>query len=249
MITHRKAVLAVALAAVLAGSAACADIGAINETRDDRRAFPFTGARITIDSHSGELRLVAGKGGSVEVERSLTGKATLDGNASWSLDGGTLRLDVVCSGLVPDCGGQHVVHVPPGVAVKVTSDGGPVRAVGLAADLTAEVSDSWLRVENPSGTLRLQAEQNVDVTGARSADLSATSTERNVGLAFAGAPSKVVAKAGSGSVAIVLPEGPETYRISGGAVKAGNSGLSSDPASKRTVTVSAARDVRVRKGR
>ncbi|MFC4589858.1 DUF4097 family beta strand repeat-containing protein [Sphaerisporangium corydalis] len=251
------------MVAVAAGVGGCADISAINEARQDRRAFSFSGTKLTIDNDEGDLRLVAGKAGSVDVERSLTGKATLDGNATWSLGGGTLRLTVVCSGLVPDCGGRHIVHVPPGVALTVVSDGGPVRAVGLAADLTAEVAEGWLRVERPSGTLRLRAENDVEVTGARSADVSATSTDRDVALTFTGAPGRVEARAGNGSVSVTLPEGPETYRITGNPKNpsgddkdasddpggVGPSDLRSDPASRRTVVVAAGRDVRVRKGR
>ena len=99
------------LAATLAVTG-CTDVRAVNEARDDRRAFPFTGERLVIDNHGADLRLVAGGEEAVEVERSLAGKATVDGNASWSLEGGTLRLRVKCSGFVPDCGGRHGCATP-----------------------------------------------------------------------------------------------------------------------------------------
>ncbi|MEH1128948.1 hypothetical protein [Micromonospora sp. CPCC 206061] len=243
----------VAIAAVMA-AAGCTDVRAVNETREDRRDFTFTGDRLVIDSAGTDLRLVAatsktgtsktgtsktgtstaGTGRAVEVERSLTGKATAGDNASWSMDGATLRLSVTCSGFVPDCGGRHIVHVPTGVAVTVTSDS-PVRAVGLGGALTATVTDAWLRVEDPSGALRLTAQLNVDVTGARSTDVAATSSERNVTLAFAGAPTRVQARA-SGNVEVALPGGPETYRVT---AAPGRPALRSDPASQRTVTAAA----------
>jgi hypothetical protein len=219
------------LAAVLAAAAGCTDVQAVNEARDDRREFPFTGERLLIDNQGADLRLVAGGGEAVEVERSLTGKATVDGNASWSLDGGALRLRVECSGFVPDCGGRHVVHVPSGVAVEVTSDSA-VRAVRLGTDLTATVTGSWLRVEEPAGRLRLQAENSVEVTGARSADVTARSTGLDVSLAFAGPPTRVEARA-EGSVTVTLPGGPETYRVD---ASPGRAALPSDPASQRAVT-------------
>ncbi|MGN9912829.1 hypothetical protein ACTMTJ_35370 [Phytohabitans sp. LJ34] len=232
------------LAAVLA-AAGCSDVRAVNESRDDRREFPFTGERLVVDSGGADLRLVAGDDGAVDVERSLTGKATVDGNASWALDGDTLRLRVECSGFVPDCGGRHIVHVPGGVAVEVRSDA-PVRAVGLGGDLTATVRDSWLRVEDPAGSLRLQAAFDVDVTGARSAEVVARSTDRDVSLAFAGPPSRVDAR-GAGAVEVTLPDGPETYRVS--ASPKGDA-MRGDPASGRVVTAVAGdgHAARVRKG-
>lgn len=218
------------LAATLA-VAGCTDVRAVNESRDDQRAFPFTGERLVIDNHGADLRLVAGGADAVEVERSLTGKATVDGNASWSLEGGTLRLRVECSGFVPDCGGRHLVRVPAALAVEVTSDSA-VRAVGLGGDLTATVAGSWLRVEEPTGRLRLRAESTVEVTGARSADVTARSTGLDVSLAFAGPPARVEARA-EGSVTVTLPGGPETYRVEASPSRVA---LHSDPASRRVVT-------------
>jgi hypothetical protein len=237
-------VLLLTLAAGLA-AAGCTDVRAVDEARDDRREFPFTGERLVIDNGGADLRLVAGDGDAIDVERSLTGKATVDGNASWALDGGTLRLRVTCSGFVPDCRGRHIVHLPRGVAVEVRSDAA-VRAVGLGGDLTATVRGSWLRVEDPAGALRLEAEQNVEVTGARSADVSARSTGRNVSLAFTGPPRRVEARA-TGSVEVTLPGGPETYRVD---AAPGRGTLRSDPASTRVVTAvaGAGHTARVRKG-
>jgi hypothetical protein len=232
------------LVAIVALAAGCADVRAVNETREDRREFSLTGDRLVIESAGADLRLVDGRGETVEVERSLTGKATVGDNASWSMDGRTLRLGITCSGFVPDCGGRHIVRVPSGVAVTVTSDA-PVRAVGLGGALTATVTGAWLRVEDPSGALRLTAQFNVDVTGARSTDVAATSSERDVTLDFAGAPTRVQARA-SGNVAVTLPGGPETYRV---AAAPGRPALRSDPASERTVTATAGegRTARVRK--
>ena len=214
--------------------AGCADLGAVHETRDDRHEFALTGDRLVIDNHGGDLRLVAGAARAVVVQRSLTGKATLDGNASWSLSGDTLQLDVTCSGFVPDCGGLHVVGVPPGVAAVVKSDAA-VRVVRLATALTATVTGSWLKVEDPSGPLRLKAELDVDVSGARSADVTATSGDLGVHLSFARPPTRVKVRA-AGSVQVTLPAGPETYRV---AAAPGRATLPSDPASERVVAATA----------
>ncbi|GIG91903.1 hypothetical protein [Plantactinospora endophytica] len=223
-------------AAVLAGVTGCADLRAVDSARTDERRFTLAGPALTIDTHGADLRVVAGDGPEVEVRRSLTGKATLPENAGWELTGDTLRLAVTCSGFVPDCGGSHVVGVPAGTDVRVTSRDGAVRTVGLTGDLTAEVRHGWLRVERPAGLLRLTAGLALEVTEARSTDVTARSSGGDVRLSFAVAPRRVTATAELGSVDVALPAGPETYRISTvGQAGSGGSGPVSDPASERVV--------------
>ena len=203
-------------AALLVGVAGCADLRAINSAREERREFPLASvdAELTIDVHGGDLRIVAGTGSGdvVRVHRSLTGKATLPGNADWAMSDGTLRLGITCSGFVPDCGGRHIVELPAGTPVRVISEAGAVRAVGVTGKLT------------------------VEVTRARSADVTAASEERDVRLNFAAAPRRVEARSVSGTVEIGLPPGPETYRIKTVAgTGTASSTVRSDPASDRTV--------------
>ncbi|WAL64637.1 hypothetical protein ORV05_27280 [Amycolatopsis cynarae] len=144
------------LLAVALLASGCADFRAVNTTREESRDFPFHNTKLVIENEQSDLRLVPGTAGTVQVRRSLHGKATLEGNASWTLVDGRLRLGATCSGFVPGCGSLNVVAVPPETAVEVTSDGGPVRSAGFAGDLTANVTRGWLRVEDPVGTLRLR---------------------------------------------------------------------------------------------
>jgi len=148
--------------------------------------------------------------------------------------------------LVIDSGGADLRLVAGGGdAVEVRNDA-PVRAVALSGDITATVRDSWLRVEDPGGALRLRAEFDVEVTGARSAEVIARSTDRGVSLTFAGPPSRVEARA-AGAVEVALPGGPETYRVD---ASPGRAALRSDPASARVVTAvaGAGHTALVRKG-
>ncbi|GAA0229005.1 hypothetical protein [Cryptosporangium japonicum] len=217
------------LAAVVA-CAACTDVSSINETSQDRRSFPLSGSALVVDAAGTSVRLVAGSGEDVGVDRELTGKATADGQASWSMSGNRLTLRVTCSGFVPDCSGLHVVHVPTGTAVTITSDS-PVRAVAPSGALTATVTGSWLRVEDPAGVLRLRAEQSVTVTGATASDVTAASESR-VELGFRTAPEHVDVQA-TDRATVTLPNGPETYRVDCACTR------SNDPASARTITVRA----------
>lgn len=236
------ALLAVALAA-----SGCSDLRVINEESRDQRQFEFHADRLVIDNVNSDLRIVTGPAGSVSVERVLTGKATQEGNATWSFTDGTLRLRVECSGLVINCGAFHIVHVPDGISVTAESEG-PVRMLGRSGDLTATVRD-WLRVEEPAGALDLTAGLNVEVTAARTDTVVATSTGRDVHLSFAEPPDRVEAESVHGSVEIIVPDGPETYRIEAshhhGEV---TPELASDPDSERTITANANHDVTIRAG-
>ncbi|SHN46486.1 hypothetical protein [Cryptosporangium aurantiacum] len=211
---------------------ACTDLGSINESTADQRTFDLPGTALTVDSGGADLRLVTGEPGGVTVDRTLTGKATADGNAAWSMNGSRLTLRVTCSGFVPDCGGRHIVHVPPGTAVTVTNDA-PTRLVEPSGAVTATVDGSWLTVERPSGRLTLRAEAAVTVTGATSPDVTASSDTRGVALTFRRAPERVDARAPGGAVAVTLPAGPETYRVT---CSPGSPAVPSDPSSPRTVS-------------
>jgi len=114
----------------------------------------------------------------------------------------------------------------------------PVRAVAPAGPLTATVTGSWLRVEDPAGVLRLRAEESVTVTGATAGDVTAAS-ETRVELGFRAAPERVDVQA-TDRATVALPKGRETYRVDC-ACTAPN-----DPASERTITVRA-RTAQIRK--
>lgn len=230
--------------AVLACLTGCrASDGAANQ---EKRDFPFSGSALTIDVHDTSLTVVTDSAANtVHVERSLGGAATNEGNATWSLEGSTLNLHVECSGIVVSCDSEHTVRVPKGVALTVTGSGTPVRLKGLGGDTTATLKDSSLNVADPAGRLRLRVSGgHVKVTGATSSDVEATTTgDGNVNLTFTTAPRRVEVHA-SEVATIVLPEGPETYRLDG---VRNTENLSSDPASARSVVVRAADGVNLRK--
>ena len=229
--------LVVTAVVALIGTTGCGDLAARDEQREDERSFAFSGPKLTIDNSVGDLRLVAGTSDAVEVQRSLTGKAATGENATWSLTDGTLKLAITCSGLVLNCGGRHIVTVPPGVTVDVRSDA-PVRAVAIPGDLTIKVTDNWIRVEDSSGKLRLTGSgANITVTGSRSAEVTAQVTDGGVDLSFAAAPTRVEARSSAGPVKVTLPQGAETYRITTSSdAGTAKSSVPSDEASARVIT-------------
>jgi DUF4097 and DUF4098 domain-containing protein YvlB len=94
-----------------------------------------------------------------------------------------------------------------------------------------------LRVAQPAGKLHLVSHGGaITVTGARSTDVSArTTNDGDIRLAFSAAPERVEATA-SGSVQVTVPRGGATYRIVG----ADTGSLHSDNGSRRSITVAAA---------
>lgn len=246
-LTARAGTTAVAVALLLTCLGGCVARGD-TERRDDRR-FPFSGQSLTIDAHETRLTVVNGSTGEVAVERELRGTAAEDGNASWSLRGGTLSLRVDCVGVVLSCESEHRVRVPEGIALTIEGSGGAVRLENLTGDITTKLgNDGSLRIDGPAGRLRLwNGGGHIHVTRARSSDVEATtSADGNIDLAFTTAPRRVEARA-SESVEITLPAGPETYRVdaTGRGVD-----VPSDPGSDRLIVARAGDgSVSIRKAR
>ncbi|MEU9885455.1 hypothetical protein [Sphaerisporangium sp. NPDC051011] len=234
------AVLASLIGCRAAGGTANSDGGS-----GDRRDFAFSGNALTIDVHDTSLTVVDGSSGGVNVERSLEGAAGNNGNATWSLDGGTLKLHVQCSGIVVSCDSRHTVRVPAGTALTVTGSGTTVRLKSLKGDTTATLSDCTLNIADPDGKLHLRNDGgHIKITGAKSPEVEArTLSDGNVNLTFAAAPRRVEVHAAE-IATIVLPKGPETYRIDG---VRNPENLTNTPNSDRSIVVRAADGINLRK--
>lgn len=225
--------VAVFVTVALTGLTGCMDG---DKTSQESRSFEFSGNKLTIDVDGPGLRVVpGGNGSSVEVERTLKGSA--NGNASWSLENGTLKLSVDCSGIVLDCEGRHTVKVPKNTEIALNGSGSKVEIRGMAGELTAIMRDSPLKIVDPSGNLALNTVgESAVVTGARSRQVTAEArSDGRIQLSFASAPQRVVAHTTEGNLTVNLPRGSETYRIT--APK--NSGnVASDSGSDRIVELS-----------
>lgn len=236
-LTTKACAAAVLTVMALAGPAGCKSSSG-GATSQDSRDFTFSGGTLAIDARESSLTLVPGSEGKVSVRRRLEGSAAADGNASWSLQDGTLRLRAKCSGVVLECKSEHTVRVPKNVALKIDASGSAVRVEGLTGDVNAVLrNDGSLRVIGPKGTLRLRNHGGqIVVQDATSKDVRAdTSADGTIRLGFSAAPNRVEAHASS-SVSITLPAGPETYRVDAGSAR----GLPSDPDSKRVIIATAA---------
>lgn len=227
--------VAILVATVTSGAAGC---GNSEATKTESQSFPLPGEVLRIDASEAAVKVVSGTGESVDVQRELKGKATDDGNSTWTMSGDTLKLGLRCSGIVISCEGRYTVAVPQGTALRVNASGSAVTLDSLTGDIDASVThDGTLRVAGPTGKLSLATRGgSITVTNARSTEVTAeTKGDGNIDLDFLKAPERVKATA-SGSVQVTLPNDSGTYRIVG----ADSASLASDDKSSRSITVSAA---------
>ncbi|MFI6284572.1 hypothetical protein ACIBCM_07420 [Streptomyces sp. NPDC051018] len=242
--TTRTTLFPAALAAVLLTSG-CGGVGDIGvDPVSDSRSFGISGPKLTIDT-TGDVRVESGKGSRVKVSRELAGKAAEDGNASWELEGDTLRLTAECKGLVLNCGSHYTVEVPPGVtAVSVRTKGGEVAADSLPGALTVETKTGDIRVTKGSGELRLSSDTGrVSVSDSLSADVRVSSRDADHTLSFARAPRRVVDRTGKGDISVTLPEDNTRYRIDASAQREDKAriGVGSDRSAANRLTLESPR--------
>ncbi|GAA2286105.1 hypothetical protein GCM10010149_35130 [Nonomuraea roseoviolacea subsp. roseoviolacea] len=202
------AVSAVAvLATVTSGCGVELDAKEVHESR----AFGHAGGQLTVRSSMGGLRILPGEPGAVRVDRWVRGKAAGEGNASWSLKDGVLRLGADCTNVFGDCGARYHVRVPPGVRLVVEGSEEGVILQGLPQD--AEVSSQGpIKAYDTSGRLRLNGGDGL-VAGERlkSASVRVRTGAGAVRLSFAMPPSQVDVVSSDGYVRTTVPKG--AYRV------------------------------------
>ncbi|MCK2221228.1 DUF4097 domain-containing protein [Actinomadura sp. ATCC 31491] len=202
--------------AALAASSACAVVTALaaagcaldldaEEVRS-ARAFPVTaGTELRIVSTLGGVRVLPGSAGSVQVERWVRGKAARDGNATWSLRDGVLRLGADCNMVVGDCGARYHVRVPPAVRVSVEAEDGVILQ-DLPQDVDA-VSRERIEVTGASGRLRLRSEGPITGSGLRSAAVRCRTADGAIDVSFVTAPADLDLRSADGRVTATVPKG------------------------------------------
>ncbi|MEV0196880.1 DUF4097 family beta strand repeat-containing protein [Nonomuraea sp. NPDC050691] len=174
------------------------------------RTFVHAGGQLTVRSAMGGLRILPGEPGTVRVDRWVRGKAADEGNASWSLKDGTLRLGADCTVVFGDCGARYHVRVPPGVRLVVEGAEEGVILDDLTQD--ADVSSHGpIKAYGTSGRLRLNSDDGL-VAGERlkSASVRVRTREGTVRLSFAMSPSQVDVMSHDGYVRTTVPKGAYT---------------------------------------
>lgn len=200
------AAAAVAMVATMAVLGGCA-VSEATDTSRDARGFAWSGSHLTVSSNADVTVSQGTQTSGVRASRLLKGKAALAGNATWALDGDTLRLDAKCKGLAINCSAHYTISVPRGTTVTVADSDGNVAASGLTGGLTAAVTNGDLRVSDVSGAVSLTA-GNGDVSAANvTGHLVARATDGNVHVT--GASQAVDIAAASGDVDVTGMRGDD----------------------------------------
>ncbi|MBK3628502.1 DUF4097 family beta strand repeat protein [Streptomyces sp. MBT49] len=211
-----RAVLVTGVVVALAAGATGCGASAADDDHPDHRAFALTGRTLTVDSDDSALEIVASdtaKAGTVDVTRWWQGSVTIGKKpkVSWSMKDDRLVLRLRCSGLVADCSARHRVVVPRGVAVKVDSDDGSVRAQGFRDALSVRTQDGSVHVTDSSGPLELRSDDGSVRAEVSSRTVRVHTQDGSVRLTLDAVPDRVESVSDDGSVTIALPRA--TYRV------------------------------------
>ncbi|MGW1780377.1 DUF4097 family beta strand repeat-containing protein [Streptomyces sp. NPDC002143] len=201
---------------VLAVTATACTASADDDEHPDQRSFALQGRTLTVDSDDSALEIVASddtEAGTVEVTRWFQGSVAVgkEPKVTWSMKDDRLTLRVRCSGVVADCSAKHRIEVPRGVAVKVGSDDGSVRARGFRDALSVRTEDGSVHVTDSSGPLELRSDDGSVRAEVSSRTVTTRTKDGSVRLTLSAVPDRVESVSDDGSVTITLPEA--TYRV------------------------------------
>jgi len=229
----------VALAVVATGARML--VGAATLVEDHAHSsYPLPRARLVIEgggSTSG-LRISAGAPGRVEVDR-VVHHDLVRPAVTERLDGDRLVLGVRCPNfIVVRCDASYELRVPASIDLQVTNPSGDVRVTGVTGSIDLRSDSGDITLQGGSGMARLRSDDGViRASGLRATDVEASSDSGRIAIDLAVVPRRVVARSNDGNVQVVVPNGPQAYRLetstNDGRV---STGLPTDPASPMRIT-------------
>lgn len=186
----------------------------------EHKSFAYSGKALTIDAKNSTVDVVPADVEEIEVTRKVDGWAVLGSGPApvWKLEGDKLTLRVKCEALISDCGAQHQVKVPRGLALTVDADNGKVTASGFGTPLKLFSDNGGVVVRDVTGPLELKSD-NGSVRGERIAASSVVvrSDNGSVKLDFSRVPDLVDTVSDNGRITIDLPAGKIPYAVSASA--------------------------------
>ncbi|MCX5382599.1 DUF4097 family beta strand repeat-containing protein [Streptomyces sp. NBC_00083] len=189
--------------------------GAYTGPDNDR---PHTVSAVEVDAGSAQITVTTGPARHVALDATLNWllkKPTID--RTW--DGDTLKVHAQCNGYVDrylqNCQIDLHLTVPPEVALTVRSDSGAIRVRDLTgpADLTNGSGGMTLR--GLKGTVRATVGSGeIEATQLATPEADLKTGSGTIRAEFTAPPRRANAVAGSGTVALTVPDGTH-YRILG----------------------------------
>lgn len=197
--------------------------------------------RVTVDLDTGDIHVITtpSRADTVEVTRRVSftlRRPTITGEA----DDAGLVLRARTHPLLFGTGRvDHELAVPPNTNLTLHTKAGATHVTGGAGQLDVRSSTGTVHLEAVAGRVRVESSSGGIVGSAlASTDLEAHARAGSVELAFSGAPDRVDATSGAGSVEVVVPTGSGPYRVDAHS-SAGTTHVEvpTDPASSRQVRV------------
>lgn len=112
------------------------------------------------------------------------------------------------------CNRNYILHVPPRVAVSVSSGMGDIVVNGIKGALSLASGQGNVTDSGAVASLHATSSQgDVIATKLAARSVSAESGQGNVDLAFDVPPNRATATSSQGDVSIELPNGPTLYRV------------------------------------
>ena len=227
---------------------------------------------LDVDIETGSVVVEPWSGTGASVSSTITEGVTSPSNAE-GLIGGMLHINSSCGAHYvgnDHCNLNVTIRVPPTTKVKVEAENGDitvrgvmdsldldsgqgnVTAVGCRGRLDLHSGEGDVTVVGGRGRLELHSGQgDVEASDLTSSLVTATSSQGDVYVAFAAAPSDVLATSAQGNVTVLLPRGSAAYRVVArsdqGSASTGSVHI--DSSSRRVVTATSGQgDVSVRYG-
>ncbi|UDY38026.1 DUF4097 family beta strand repeat-containing protein [Dermatobacter hominis] len=204
-----------------------------------RRSVPGDGVTtLVVQADQGSVEIVGGGSERVSVEARVR-RSLVDADVEVRRDGGRVVVEGTCPGFSPGvCAVDLVVRAPSSLAVEVEGRDGDVAVRDVRSSVAISTVDGDVVATGIGGSLAVDVTDG-DVLASGLADRAEVSTRNGaVGLSFATAPAAVSVDTGDGEVDVVVPDGPETYRVDAtsgdGTV---DTRVRTDPASGRTIVL------------
>lgn len=204
-----------------------------------QRSVPADGlTSVVIRADHGTVEVIGTDTDEVRVEARVR-RSLVDADVDVRRNADRVVVRGTCPGFAPGfCSVDLVVFVPAATAVEVQGRDGDIQVRGVAGALLVGSDDGDVAVEGAGGPVGIDVGDG-DVRASGLVDRAdVTSDNGGVVLTFAAAPPTVSVASGDGDVEVVVPDGPETYRVDAstgdGEV---DTRVRTDPASARTLVL------------
>jgi DUF4097 and DUF4098 domain-containing protein YvlB len=170
--------------------------------------------KVSIKTGDGDVTVRSGSGDTVTVDGDMSWSTLSRPNANAAMRGDTYEVVGQCPsvGLGSECTVGFVVHVPAGIAVEVTTEGGTVQASGLTGPVRLTSAAGDVNADHLSGDVVLRSEAgSINGSDLRGENVEADLDAGDLNLTFDTVPATVTAVADAGDITLALAPGP--YRV------------------------------------